>query len=218
MNLDEILMRSVELDQAVMHILEPTVNQTSDLSKRISASFAACSISLEHGRGLRLLIAEGLSTSAISLMRLQFEALTRSVWLAYAASDLEVEKLQAPLTAETQKAANKLPMQAAMLDAIDGKAPPAATMMLKHFKDVTVGALHSFVHGGIHPINRQSRGYPAPLLINVVRNSNGLLTMSGMMLANLSGNEGVSQGMSRIQPAFMDCLPELLHTPSGFQH
>ncbi len=97
-----------------------------------------------------------------------------------------------------------------MLAAIDGKAPAAATQMLTQFKDVTAGALNSFVHGGIHPLHPQTEGYPLPLLIQVVQTSNGLFTMSGMMFAILSGNADLAKGMSGIQPAFMDCLPELL--------
>jgi hypothetical protein len=209
-NLDEILQRSDALDEAVIGLLEPVTYQTCDSSKRISASFAACSVSLEHARGLRALILGGLPTSAIGLMRLQFEALTRSVWLYYAASDVDVENLRMSLTPAAEKAANKLPMLSEMLRAIDGKAPPAATQMLTQFKDVTMGALHSFVHGGIHPLHRQSEGYPMSLLIQVVQNSNALFTMSGMMFANLYDNADISKRMSGIQSAFMDCLPELL--------
>lgn len=209
-NLDEILQRSDALDEAVIGLLEPVTYQTFDASKRISASFAACGVSLEHARGLRALILEGLPTSAIGLMRLQYEALTRSVWLYYAASDVDVENLQTSLTPATEIAANKLPMLAEMLRAIDGKAPLAATQMLTKFKDVTMGALNSFVHGGIHSLHHQSEGYPLALLIQVVQNSNALFTMSGMMFAILSGNADLAKRMSGIQPAFMDCLPDLL--------
>jgi len=34
-------------------------------------------------------------------MRLQFEALTRAIWLQYAASDMAIEKLGAPLTLQS---------------------------------------------------------------------------------------------------------------------
>ena len=209
-NLDEILRRSDALDEAAIDLLGPETYQTFDASTRISASFGACVLSLEHARGLRALIVAGFPTSAIGLMRLQYEALTRSVWLLYGASDGAVEKLQMPLTPDAEKKANKLPMLAEMLSAIDGKAPPVATQMLTQFKDVTAGALNSFVHGGIHPLHRQREGYPLPLLVQVVRSSNGLFVMSGMMLATLSGNADLLRNMSGIQPAFIDCLPELL--------
>ena len=206
-SLIEILQRSQELDVAITDLLDPETYRTFDDSERMTASFAACSVSLEHARGLRMLLHEGLPTSAVSLMRPQYEALTRSVWLLYAASDTAVEKLQTPLTLASEKSANGLPSLSDMLGAIDGKAPPAATQMLTQFKDVTWRALNSFIHGGIHPLQRHIEGYPSPLLIDIVRNSNGLLTASGMMLAILSGNSDIAKRMSKIQYAFLDCLP-----------
>jgi len=210
MTLDKFLERSEALDEALMDLLGSDAYRLFNDSPRITTSFAACSVSLDHARGLRTLIHEGLPTPAISLTRLQHEALTRSVWLLYAASDSDVDKLKSPLTLESEKAANKLPMLAAMLTAIDGKAPPAATQTLTHFKDVSTAALNSYVHGGIHVLRRQSEGYPLHLLIQVLRNSNGLLTMSGMMFAILSGDPVMAKLMSQIQPAFADCLPEPL--------
>lgn len=214
MNLDQLLERSDTLDDALMHLLGSASFGLFDGSPRILTSFAACNVSLDHARGLRALMREGLPTPAVSLMRLQHEALTRSVWLLYAASESEIEKLHSPLTLDSQKAANKLPMLAAMLTAIEGKAPLGATQMLAQFKDMSTAVLNSYVHGGIHVLRRQSEGYPLPLLLQVVRNSNGLLTMSGMMFAILSGNPVMAKQVSQIQPAFADCLPDLLPTTS----
>ena len=212
-DLEEILRRSDALEAAVVELLGPDSYQTYDESRRVLASFAACSVSLEHAQGLRLLVREGLPTSGISLMRLQHEALTRSVWLLYAASDEAIERLLAPLTSAAEKVANKLPMLTEMLGAIAGKAPHGATQMLSQFKEVHAPALNSFVHGGIHPLQRHADGYPLPLLIQIIQSSNGLLTMSGMMLAILSGNPSTAKRMRGIQQAFADCLPELLTTP-----
>jgi len=214
-DVEEILLRSDALQAAVVELLGPDSYQIYDDSKRVMASSAACSVSLEHARGLRLLVREGLPTSGVSLMRLQHEALTRSVWLLYAASDDAIEKLLAPLTSAAEKVANKLPMLTAMLGAIAGKAPHGATQMLSQFKEVHAPALNSYVHGGIHPLQRHTDGYPFPLVIQIIQSSNSLLTMSGMMLAILSGNPATAKRMAGIQPRFADCLPELLRTPSG---
>ena len=213
--LDRLLERSEALELAIIDLLDADGYQVYDDSARIAASHAAGSVSLEHSQGLRMLIGEGLPTSGVSLMRLQHEALTRAVWLLYAASDDAVTKLVTPLTPAAEKVANKLPMLAEMLGAIAGKAPPAATQMLVQFKDVHAPALNSFVHGGIHPLQRHAEGYPVPLLVQVVQSSNGLLTGTGMLLAILSGNAVVAKQMAGIQPAFADCLPELLTAPVG---
>ena len=88
--------------------------------------------------------------------------------------------------------------------------PAAAHQMLAHLKDVSWNAMNSFVHGGIHPLRRSADGFPTHLALQVLRNSNGLSTMTGMTMAALTGDEAVSKPMSKIQPAFADCLPDLL--------
>jgi hypothetical protein len=147
-------------------------------------------------------------------MRLQFEALTRAMWLQYAASDLAIEKLSAPLTIESEKAAKNLPSASEMIEEIGKRAgisvPAAAHQMLANFKNVSWHAMNSFVHGGIHPLRRQAEGFPVHLALQVLRNSNGLLTMTGMAMAVLTMDEAVTKPMSKIQPEFADCLPDLL--------
>lgn len=86
----------------------------------------------------------------------------------------------------------------------------AAHQMLVRFKDVSWHAMNSFVHGGIHPLRRHAEGFPIPLALQILRNSNGPSTMTGMVLAALTSDEAITKPMSRIQPEFADCLPELL--------
>lgn len=57
--------------------------------------------------------------------------------------------------------------------------PTGAYEMFAHFKDVTWSAMNSFVHGGIHPLRRLEEGFPLPLALQILRNSNGLVTMTG---------------------------------------
>lgn len=208
--LGRLLDRSHDLEAEIDRLLGGADYRLFDDSARVVSSAAACQVSMEHGQGLRALVVAGLPTSAVSLMRLQHEALTRSAWLLYAAGDDQIAKLMGPLTKEAEKAANKLPMMKTMLDDLAGKAPAGAIDMLKHFKDVNAPSLHSFVHGGIHALQRGLTGYPVDLLEHVVRSSNGLLTMAGMMLAILSGSEETAKRMSKIQPTFEDCLPALI--------
>ena len=118
---------------------------------------------MDHGTALRVVLAQPLPAAGISMMRLQHESLTRAVWLLYSASDEQIDRLVAPLDAAAEKAASKLPMAQTMLDEIVGRSPHAAVEMFTHFKDVNVPALHSFVHGGIHVIQRGLKGYPVEL-------------------------------------------------------
>lgn len=209
-NLEEALRRSEELDEAAWAILDPEAYELYDGSEKLAAACAACEVSVEHGRALRALISGGFDTTAASVMRLQFESLVRAMWLLYAATEAEVAKVQAPLTLESEKAASGLPMLAAMIKALEGKAPPPAFEMVSQFKTTMMGALNSFVHGGIHPLHRHRDGFPEVLVEQLVRSSNGLFTMATMMLAILTGDERVIGPMRVIQRDFADCLPDLL--------
>ena len=74
-----------------------------------------------------MLIAVGNFTSATELMRLQYEALVRAMWVwmwvFYAASDGFMEKLSASLTEEAARKAATLPMVGAL--------PPPAGLLLR---------------------------------------------------------------------------------------
>lgn len=209
-----MLQRSVELEVRIQHVLDSGPDEPFDASLlRAVAAFGACLVALEHSRSLRLLIGQGLPNSGVSLMRLQHEALTRAVWLMYAASDEAVDKITAPLSSESLKAASRLPMLADMLKEMIGQAPLPAVQMLTHFKEVTTAELNSLVHGSIHSVHRQLTGFPVSTLATAIKSSNGLLTMTGMILALLTGDKATMLRMRKIQRPFADCLPDLLTSP-----
>lgn len=146
-----------------------------------------CSIAFEHAESAKMLIASGNFTSATGLVRLQYEALVRAMWLLYAAPETAVSKLMCELTSESANKANKLPMLSEMLEKLEGKAPQEALNMLMEFKEYSWKPLSSFVHGGIHAIHRHSKGYPTQLLYQMLRISNGVSVMVGMLLVILHG-------------------------------
>jgi len=168
-----------------------------------------CGVAFEHAESAKLLTATGNFTSALGLVRLQYEALVRAMWLLYAASDLSVTKLMSELNQESAKMADKLPMLSEMLNQLHGKAPVEAMNSLLEFKEYSWKPLSSYVHGGIHAINRHSKGYPLPLLSQVIKASNGVSTMVGMLLVILSGDRNQSGKVPKIQMDFVDCLPDL---------
>lgn len=214
--LGRALHRADQLDEALMLAIGSADYRPFDGSDRIKASVSAASVSLEHGRAIRVLIGDGLPTAALSLLRLQHEALTRAVWLLYAADDLAISKLSAPLSKETEVAAGKLPMMADMLKHLAGK-PAAATPLLGllAFKDNNAAALNSFVHGGIHALQRHAQGFPLPLVLQGLRNCNGLMLMTGMMLAVLAGRQPLVGRVGRLQKEFAEDLPPPLPTTGG---
>lgn len=156
-----------------------------------------------------MLISTGNLTSASGLVRLQYEALVRAMWLLYAASDATVSKLTSELTQETADRANNLPMLSEMLEKLRDRAPQEPVNMLLEFKHYSWRPLSSFIHGGIHAINRHSKGYPLPLLMQVVRISNGVSVMVGMLLIILHGGGAQHGKIPQIQREFADCLPDI---------
>lgn len=205
------LARADELDEALMRAIDAAHFRAYDDSARITASVSAACVALEHGRALRVLVADGLPTAALSLMRLQNEALTRALWLLYAADDTAIHKLSAPLIKEAKLAAGKLPMMADMLKQLGTKPAAAKALIgLLAFKDNNAAALNSYVHGGIHALQRQAQGYPAPLIVGALRNCNGLMVMTAMMLAILTGRQPLAHAVSLLQATFADDLPPAL--------
>lgn len=173
--LKQMLRRSEDLQKALFGKLE---DAEFDGSARGGAVFGMCAVAFEHAAGLRLLLGNGCITPAIAILRLQYESLTRAMWLLYVAPESAVEKLSAPLTTASEQAAKGLPSQVEMLEQIrkgvGAKVPAAAVEMLDQFRKISWHSLKSYVHAGIHVLRRQADGYPVQLILDVLRSSNGL--------------------------------------------
>lgn len=203
--LNDQLAQSAKLESKLVEFLSLKAFTTEN---RIKGSRILCSVVYEHAESVKILISTGNLTSATGLVRLQYEALVRAMWLLYAASDVAVDKLMAELTNESAQKANKLPMLSEMLTKLEGKASQVAMDALNEFKQYSWKALSSYVHGGIHAISRHSKGYPVEQLIQLLKTSNGLLIMAGMLLVILSGDTNQKDKIPTIQMKFKDCLPD----------
>jgi len=205
MDINTLLTRSSDLEIRLLEFFSLAINNNAE---RFRASKIMCNVAFEHAESVKMLIASGNFTSAVGLLRLQYEALVRAMWLLYSASEIAVSKLMAELTHESEKRANKIPMLTEMLAKLDDKAPKEAMDLLYEFKEYSWKPLSSYVHGGIHAINRHSRGYPLPLLIQSLKASNGMSLMVGMLLVILSGDTRQTGKIPSIQREFEDCVPE----------
>lgn len=204
MLIDELLARSTELEIKVSSLLDLG---TYDKSRKSEASRIACSISIEHSISIKRLIDLKLFTSAIALIRLQYEAVVRSQWIYHVASDSEVAKVWNELTPETVDAGNKLPMLSDMIKSLDNSSlSPSILNMLKECKEYSWKPTSSFIHCGIHAVHRHDRGYPLLLIEQNIRQSNSLLFISAMMLAQLAQNQQVAHEVRILQFYFSDCL------------
>lgn len=204
--INNLLSRSAKLEKTLIDFL---ALDPFDSSERVLTSRTMCSIAFEHAESAKILISTGNLTSATGLVRLQYEALTRAMWLLYAASDTSVSKLASELTHKTAGNANNLPMLSEMLDNMRGNAPQEALDMLLEFKKYSWKPLSSFVHGGIHAIHRHSKGYPVQLLVQMIKISNGVSIMVGMLLVILHGGGEQLGKITKIQKEFVDCLPDI---------
>jgi len=203
--MDKLLQRSADFEKLVVEML---MFPPYDNSARIKLSRTMCSIAIEHAESAKILLAAGNFTSSHGLLRLQFEALVRALWFFYAAPDLTVEMCSADLTTETEKTAQKLPMLSNMLEIMEGKAPQNALDPLLEFKEYSWKPLNSFVHGGLHAIDRHSKGYPEAMLEQTLRVSNGVSGVTGYFLAILTGNSKLAKDFHNSFSEYKDCLPQ----------
>ncbi|WP_417311192.1 DUF6988 family protein [Ectopseudomonas khazarica] len=201
MHFDELLARSAMLEDRLSGFFAlPLANA----SRRFQATQALASLGFEHARSLKHLVAAGLYTSAAALLRVQYESLVRALWVLYVAKDGQADLMLAELTRETAKQASKIPMLSQMLEDIEVQAPVA---QLKEFKHYSWRPLSSYVHGGIHAVNRHGRGFPPELVLAEIKHSNGLLGIAGNLLLILSGIPPEAGTMSGIYTEFQDCFP-----------
>ncbi len=205
-DLNRLLGRSAELEAT---LTEFQALKPFDQSDRRASARVMCGVSFEHAESVKMLLATGNFTSALGLLRLQYEALVRAFWLLYAATDDIVSALMSELTHESARKADKIPMLGEMLKALDGKAPAEAISQLQEFREYSWKPLSSFVHGGIHAVSRHSKGYPVGLLCQTVRASNGVSVMAGMLLVMLSGDRNQRGKLPKIQMEFADCMPPM---------
>lgn len=179
---------------------------------RVEAAAAAADLSFEHAFALRTLFEAGAPNSAAAVLRLQYEALLRAAWLLYAATDVQVEKASATLVEESATAAKNLAGSAEMLkdlERLSQEQPEFRGLVapLREIRDAAWTAMNSFVHGGLHPLARTSKGFPDVLAANLIKFSNGMLHMAARLLARLTGSMDVVKKVEQSHLKFANCLP-----------
>jgi hypothetical protein len=179
-----------------------------DDSARLRISDILCSLSLEHWHAVRLLLASGLLPAAFIVHRAQFDAIARSIWALYGATDDHLSRLDASeLTTDSEQAAKNLPQTHEMMLVLAKKAPPEAYDALERFRANSSKALNSYVHAGIHPIQRHERGYPGGLAISALQNTNGLAVLTCMQAVTLAGAQRLQRAVLDVAGRYPHCMP-----------
>jgi hypothetical protein len=202
--LDRALEESDALAEELLVLIAlPLCNDTA----RVAIAVTACSLALEHWHSVRILLAGGLMPSALVVHRSQFEAILRSIWLTYAASDADVARLASDLSLGSEQAAKNVSQTQQMMDDLAKSGPPEPHAALARFKDNSWKALNSYAHAGIHPLRRHAEGYPTGLAHSVLCNANGLAILSGMQAAVLSGAQPLQKEVLALASRHPTCMP-----------
>jgi len=170
-------------------------------------------VSLEHWASQRLLLAEGLHVTGFALVRLQFEAIIRTIWILECADDAWLARFVEPMPDGQLEEPVLGPSVPNMLAVMAAKLPQIAGM-LAELKGGAWAPMHSYVHGGVRPIVQSLAGVTAYQVSAVLRNANGLglLAMNAMAIA--SGDPTLQGAIRQLQLDFLDCLPPLKQQPA----
>lgn len=206
-HLDVLLDRSTAFELAVVDCFPASGVVLAISNTQYELAAAACMISIEHAHVLRSAFSVDAPNSASAVLRLQYEALLRGVWLMFAAKPAQVAKLATTLDLESEQAAKNLPGYLEMLKAVSMVAPAGLVTPLLEFNQYSRHALNSFVHGGIHPLYRSRHGYPLEMALTVVLFSNALMHLAYRLLANLTGSQQRMDRVTHIHLDFHDCVP-----------
>jgi len=203
----DLVQRSVELEHRLAGTTGPDLLNSSPIDLRQRIVLAAAKVAIEHGQSARrLLLVEVAPNSGVVLVRAQYEALVRSVWLLFCATDAEMARLTATLDASSEQTAKNMAGLLDMLAEVQKRAPAALSQQLVAFRDAQWKSLNSFVHAGIHPLSRTTGGFPKELAFNIAKVSNALTHMAYRVCASLGGEERLV-ATSGVYLEFRDCFP-----------
>jgi len=207
--------RLLERSDAFMEHLTSLLQRVPSLrdDARGLAGRRAAHLALEHGAAVRILFGAGAPNAACALLRSQYEAALRGAWALYAASIEKVDKLNRPLDLDSEQAAKNLDGPERMLDALKARAGLNQQLLglvipLVEIRENQWKAMNSFVHGGIHPLQR-TEGFPLQLAAQVVRNSNGISHIACRLVMRLATQLDATLvvQMERAYVGFEDCVP-----------
>ncbi|KAF1713525.1 hypothetical protein CSC71_07540 [Pseudoxanthomonas sangjuensis] len=190
------------------HLADIVDLQPYSNSDRQILSRTLTSTSLHFAASVRTLCQAELALGAAAVLRSQFEALVRSIWVLHRATDAQIEKLSTFLSAESQQANKNIPLLNEMLADLE-RIPQLQNLLvsLKEFKESSWQPLNSFVHAGIHAIHWTKWPSPPALYENMFKSSNGLAMLAFQNLAILTGHPTLQREVIAACASFSSCLP-----------
>jgi len=152
--------------------------------------------------------------SAVSIVRLQAEAVLRGVWILFAASDGWIQKFSSDPKLP-QKEPAEFPRVFEMLnDLPNSPADPILHQSLQGLKDLAWDSLNSYTHGGLRLVRRALEGFDDDLLLWMLRTANSLTYIAAQLLAFIAKDAVGSKKLFEIRMSMTDCLHALQESPS----
>jgi len=200
------LTRSLEFELALSACFEDQESLPLREIGRTELCFAALLLSREHAAILREALAGDAPSTGAALLRLQFEALLRASWIRFAATEVQLAKLNQPISEQSELAAKNLPAQQEMMASIAANAPRGLVEPLAELSNNIRHPLNSYVHAGLHPLRRRLSGFPGDLVFLLLRQSNQLLHHTYRVMALLHGSQQLMDKVTAVHRQFNDCL------------
>lgn len=156
---------------------------------RLDLVYQCCYISMEHGVAVQSLLKEKLYTSALALFRIQFESVVRAYWVLLRASNEQILKMQTLNVSELFKN-EKMPMVSEMIEQLKNiEEIKSIALQFEEFKFYSLKHLNSIVHTGKHSIIRNAVGLTQKQSSDVIKQSNGFISMAAQILLRHAGKE-----------------------------
>lgn len=149
---------------------------------------------LEHQVGIVHLVTGRMNGSAFALIRPQFEALVRALWLSLCAS---AEDVQAFVDSD------HLPLHFGQLVEAIEKHNDFESKVLSGVKKAAWKAMHGYTHGGMHQIARRIKdssiepSYDPQEIIEVLKASGTFGLMALLQIGRLASNDQVIDDVSK---------------------
>lgn len=174
---------------------------------RTNATFSYCKIALEHGAGFQALLGDDNPTSALALVRLQYEAVLRGAWMLFAASDVWIVKFSKQPELNEGKEPAEFPKVFQMLEQLKrSKADPMLHQSLSTLKTKAWDSLNSYTHGGLRLMVRSLDGFEVELLVWMLRTTNSLSYTAAQLLAHVANDPACSSRLFATRNAMPDCM------------
>lgn len=142
-------------------------------------------MALEHQKSIVLLTANALFGSAAALVRLEFDAYIRGIWLLYCASESEIEKFKK----------DKLEKTLGQLIEDIEKHEAFNVGTLSRVKKASWKAMNSLTHSGFYQVARRNRAdeiapnYYDEELVDALNTANSFGILTAIAIADMARNE-----------------------------